>query len=192
MIFHIRTIGAYVEVDLDNGEVTYQRYVCQRIWFPYIPTYLAFRELPVLMSLLNAVKRDRSPADVIIVDGSGIMHPRRGGIATLFGVAANIATIGVTKKRLVGPLLNKKLRLRDPKLVVDEVTGDSLGYAMRPSVTSSKPIYISPGNRMTADSALELVQRTLRGRRLPEPIYWADRVSRRAVSQLKSVESVMP
>ena len=187
-----RAIGAYVEVDLDSGQVTYERDVCRRIGFPYIPTYLAFRELPVLMSLLDAVKRDRSPADVMIVDGSGIMHPRRGGIATLFGVAANIATIGVTKKRLVGPLLNKELRLMDPQLVFDDVTGETLGYVMRASATSSKPIYISPGNRMTADSALELVKRTLHGRRFPEPIYWADRVSRRAVSQLKGAESFMP
>ena len=56
----------------------------------------------------------------------------------------------------------------DPQLVFDDVTGETLGYVMRASATSSKPIYISPGNRMTADSALELVKRTLHGRRLPD------------------------
>ena len=80
--------------------------LCGPVQFPYISSYLAFRELPLLVELLQAVAEERGIADVVMVDGSGVLHPRNAGIATMLGVLLDLPTIGVTKKRLVGTVVS--------------------------------------------------------------------------------------
>jgi deoxyribonuclease V len=151
--------------------------VRRRVAFPYISTYLSFREMPILLDLLAEVRAAGRLAEVVLVDGSGILHHRHAGIASHLGVVASLATVGVTKKLLCGRVDMRDMAPGESRPVVheDELTG----VALRPTAGSLRPIFISPGHRMDVTSCEQLVRRLLTGRRLPEPIYWADRFSRR-------------
>src|SRR5690606_21240296 len=97
-----RAVAAYVELDPISQMVIYRRLMERPIQFPYIPTYLAFRELPIVLELFAAVRREHSMADVVMVDGSGILHPLQAGTATMIGLFGRVPTIGVTKSHLFG------------------------------------------------------------------------------------------
>ena len=151
--------------------------------FPYITSYLSFRELPLLLELLDSVRAVGRGCDVLLVDGSGMLHHRHAGIATHLGVVANQATIGVTKKLLCGQVDIADMTPLESRPVVLE--GRAIGAAIRPTAGSHRPIFISPGHRLDAAFAENVVRRLLRGRRLPEPLYWADRFSRAAAREAK-------
>ena len=169
-------VVAYVEVDLTSGELQYVRTSVDEIRFPYISGYLAYRELPLIQSVIEHVRKERSLADVIVVDGSGVLHPRRAGVATMAGVTLGICTIGLTKKRLLGSVDTSNLRAGEAREIL--VEENLTGYAMLPGSGTEKPIYCSPGHNIDVETALAITRRCLLGRRLPEPIYWADRESR--------------
>jgi len=171
-------VAAYALVDVETGRLVWSTTVRRRVAFPYISSYLTFRELPVLLDLAAAVRRAGRLAEPVLVDGSGILHPRHVGVASHFGVAAGLATIGVTKKLLTGQVDCEGLRPQESRPVVE---GDRvIGVAMRPTAGSRRPIFVSPGHRVDVGFAERLVRRLLFGRRLPEPLYWADRISRAA------------
>ncbi len=166
--------------DQPTFSTTLQRPIC----FPYITSYLGFRELPVLLELIQQVRGQGRLADVLLVDGSGILHPRRAGVATMLGVAADLPTIGITKKRRTG---NVDLALGGPGQVRPVlVAGHPTGWAVWPRSGSQKPWFVSPGHQ--ADLALchELAQGLIRSgppRRLPAPLYVVDRLSRQAAGK---------
>lgn len=139
--------------------------------FPYIPGYLSFREYPALLSAWEQVEHK---PDLLLVDGQGVAHPRRLGIASHLGLLLDMPTIGVAKKRLCGhynPL---------PK-VAGQVTPltdkqQQIGWVLQ-SKNNCNPLFISSGHRISQDSALNWVNLCLRGYRLPEPTRWADAVA---------------
>lgn len=181
-------VAAYALIDVtseldERREPVWSHVVRQPVTFPYITSYLAFRELPVLLTLLEAVEKQAPKPDVIMVDGSGILHPRRMGIASMLGVLTDHPTIGVTKKRLLG----REVRAQDPS--EDRVVGqlelaqvveedEVLGWAIWPRSGTRRPLYVSPGHRIDHVTSRDVTVRTLGSGRLPEPIYWADRLSR--------------
>ena len=150
---------------------------------PYVPGLLSFRELPALVAALAMLTRT---PDLVFVDGQGIAHPRRLGIAAHFGVATGLATLGVAKKVLAG-------RHDDPGSAPGDRTplvhrGEQIGWALR-SKLRCNPLIVSPGHRISLDTSVEWVMRTLRGYRLPEPTRLADRLaSRRGEVQLALLE----
>ena len=123
--------------------------------FPYIPGYLGFREAP---ALLAAWHRLTHKPDLLFVDGQGIAHPRRLGIASHLGVLLDIPTIGVAKSRLVGDIMDDRVMLRG-EAVAALVT-------LRPR---ANPLHISPGHRISLETAVEWVRRVATGHRLPAP-----------------------
>ena len=139
--------------------------------FPYIPGYLSFREYPALLSAWEQVEHK---PDLLLVDGQGVAHPRRLGIASHLGLLLDMPTIGVAKKRLCGyynPL---------PK-VAGQVTPltdkqQQIGWVLQ-SKNNCNPLFISSGHRISQVSALNWVNLCLRGYRLPEPTRWADAVA---------------
>ncbi len=168
-------VATYAEVD-ETGDVCWSTSLRRSVCFPYISSYLAFRELPLLLELLREVRRQRQIADVLLVDGSGIAHPRRTGIATMLGIAAEMPTIGITKRLLHGRVDLKGLSFGELRPIVD---GDSpIGYATVAWPKTRKPIYLSPGQLISVERSADVVRRFLGIRRLPTPIYWADRISR--------------
>lgn len=132
--------------------------------FPYIPGLLSFREGAVILDALRQL--ERTP-DVFIVDGQGIAHPRRIGIAAHIGLWIDVPTVGCGKTRLTGtyePVPPEK-GARSP--LIDR--GAVIGAALR-TRANVKPVFISVGNHATLDTACELVLRCTTRYRLPEPI----------------------
>ncbi len=141
---------------------------------PYVPGLLSFRELPALLQALERLPR---PPDLAFVDGHGIAHPRRLGIAAHFGVATGLPTIGVAKKVLVG---TSTTTLHDMRGAFTPLRAgrEQIGWLLRSKVRCN-PLVVSPGHRVSMASAPELVMRYATTYRLPEPTRLADRLASR-------------
>lgn len=131
--------------------------------FPYISGLLAFREVPALLEAWN--KLEIKP-DLLVLDGQGIAHERRLGIATHFGLITDVPTIGSAKSRLSGKYQEPAnlVFAQSPMYDRDEV----IGIALK-SKKGCKPIYISPGHRISIDQSVEVIKNCIRGYRIPEP-----------------------
>ena len=140
--------------------------------FPYVPGYLSFREIPAALAALALV--DPAP-DLLMVDGHGIAHPRRMGIAAHLGVLTDLPTIGVAKSRLCGRHEEPPAERGGRVPLTDK--GQTIGIVLRSRVRS-RPLYVSIGHRIALDPAVELVLATLTRYRLPEPTRVADKLSR--------------
>ena len=143
---------------------------------PYIPGFLSFRETPALLAAWEQLSQK---PDLLFVDGHGISHPRRLGVASHFGLMIDVPTIGVAKKRLCGkfgPLGDEPGALAP---LMDK--NEQLAWVWRSKVRCN-PLFISTGHRVGMDSALMWVERCMRGYRLPEPTRWADAVASRRPS----------
>jgi len=168
--------AAYALCDAARGALLAERVVRRPTAFPYITSYLTFREGPNLVDVIREAEADGPAADVLMVDGSGRLHPRGAGLATCVGVALGRPTIGVTKKRLCGDLAGDE----PPPGAATPIAmdGEIAGYAIRPH-TGGKRIYASPGNGVSLETCLKLTLRLMPARRrLPAPIHHADRRSR--------------
>lgn len=139
--------------------------------FPYIPGYLSFREYPALLAAWQQVEHK---PDLLFVDGQGIAHPRRLGIASHLGLLLDMPTIGVAKKRLCGQFQPIAKVAGNVTALIDKQT--QIGWVLQ-SKNNCNPLFISPGHRVSFDSALKWVNLCLRGYRLPEPTRWADAVA---------------
>ncbi|MFP4646940.1 MAG: endonuclease V [Candidatus Acetothermia bacterium] len=175
-------VGAYVEFDLlprKDKDPQFWTTCSGKTTFPYIPTYLAFRELQLLQKLLTKVRQQRGLADVVLVDGNGQLHPRRSGLASHLGVNLDHPTVGVAKALLCG----------DPESDVDELDkgektriqhrGATLGVAVK-TYTRANPIYVSIGHQIDLETATELVLLTSEFK-MPEALRQAHIISREEV-----------
>ncbi|MFN5514187.1 MAG: deoxyribonuclease V, partial [Cyanobacteriota bacterium] len=146
---------------------------------PYIPGYLSFRELPVLLAAWEHLHCD---PDLILCDGQGYAHPRRFGLACHLGLALDKPTIGVAKSLLTGrhdPVPSQKgawVPLLDGS--------ETLGAVLR-SRANVRPLYISVGHRLSLEDALIWTQNCLTRYRLPEPTRLADKDSRQAFNTFR-------
>lgn len=132
---------------------------------PYIPGLLSFREIPML---LKAWEHLETKPDVLLVDGIGIAHPRRLGIASHLGLVLGIPTIGCAKSVLTGRYDEPGNEPGDSSALEDPTTGEVLGAALR-TKRNVKPMFISPGHLITTGDAVRLVMSCVRKHRLPEP-----------------------
>lgn len=158
-----RALSASVVLDYDALEVIEESVAESRVTFPYIPTFLAFREMKPLM---KAIERLKNKFDVLLLDGQGIAHPRSLGIASHLGVVLDIPTIGVAKRLLCGELRGKVQPNKPAQIFYN---GKHVGYALQ-TKSSASPIYISPGSKVSLASALKIVAHCIKKHKLPEPI----------------------
>ncbi len=140
--------------------------------FPYIPGLLAFREVPAILKGLDCLAKK---PDLLMVDGQGVAHPRRMGIAAHLGVETNIPAIGVGKSRLCGKHDTPGEEIFSKADLIDK--DDMIGTVLR-SKAKCNPLYISAGHRISQKTALEIVLKSFRGYRLPEPTRIADQISK--------------
>jgi len=179
-------VAAYALVEVASGKLVWWTTIRRPVRFPYITSYLTFRELPLLIELLEVVRRQDRISPVVMVDGTGILHPRRAGIASHLGVVAGIPTVGVTKKLLCGQVNVKGLRLLESRpVLLDE---EPVGAAIRPTSGSFRPLFLSPGSGVDLASAVRIASAVLAGKRLPLPLYWADRLSRQGAKNCDKLE----
>ncbi|MEM4405754.1 MAG: endonuclease V, partial [Candidatus Methanomethylicaceae archaeon] len=122
---------------------------------------LAFREMPIIFRLMKNI---RDETDVFMLDGHGVCHPRRCGLASHFGVVFNVPSIGVAKGRL---------RIKGSVIVGDTIVADGkvLGKVLG-------RIYVSVGNKVTLEESVKIVSGCIRGHKVPEPLFLAHKISR--------------
>lgn len=163
--------AAVALLDLTTLELKAQSVAITATQFPYVPGLLSFREIP---PILEALAKLADMPDLLICDGQGIAHPRRLGLAAHLGVLTDIPSIGAAKKRLVGthgPIPNER-----GQWVALEHGGERVGAVLRTRV-GVKPIYISPGNRISLPTAIDFVMRCTTRFRLPETTRAAHRLA---------------
>ncbi|XP_033132869.1 endonuclease V isoform X3 [Brassica rapa] len=171
-----------VVLELPSLRVVHNELSLIRLQVPYVPGFLAFREI------LEKMRDDHHPfyPQVLMVDGNGILHPRGFGLACHLGVLAHLPTIGVGKNlHHVDGLDHSEVRRlfqlkeNEDKKVITLVgnSGFTWGIGLRPTLSSLKPIYVSVGHRISLETAVEVVKMTCMYR-VPEPIRQADIRSR--------------
>jgi len=142
-----------VEVETAEGKIT----------FPYVPGLLSFRESPLILA---ACEKLSSLPDLVLIDGQGIAHPRRFGLASHVGLFLDLPTIGCAKSILCGQHGPLGEEAGSHTGLLDH--GEPVGAALR-TKAGVKPVYVSVGHRISLASALQWVIRCCRGYRLPEP-----------------------
>ncbi|HUT68422.1 MAG TPA: deoxyribonuclease V, partial [Dehalococcoidales bacterium] len=144
-------------------ELVETRIVTDRIEFPYVPGLLSFREAPLILA---ACEELTVTPDLLMVDGQGIAHPRRMGLASHLGLFLDIPTIGCAKSRLCGSHEEPGNEAGSYAELLDN--GEVIGAAVR-TRTGVKPVYVSIGHKVDLSTAIRRVLECCRGYRLPEP-----------------------
>jgi deoxyribonuclease V len=135
-----------------------------KVDFPYVPGLLSFREVPLT---LKACEQLTSEPDLFMVDGQGIAHPRRIGLASHLGLFLNAPTIGCAKSHLCGKFEQPGIEFGSTsKIIGDE--GETIGAVIR-TKTGTKSLFVSVGHKIRLSSAVHWVLQCCKGYRLPEP-----------------------
>jgi deoxyribonuclease V len=164
-----RAAGAATALNASTKELVASITLVRDILSDYIPGFFQLREGPILIELL----KDLKTPGIVLVDGNGILHPRRFGLASYLGVTMNIPTIGVAKKLLLGTI-GARTGCTADILHDGEIIGRALWLKER------KPLYVSIGHRISLDSAIAVVSNSsVDG--YPEPLRRAHRLSREAL-----------
>ncbi|ELZ36459.1 endonuclease V [Halorubrum tebenquichense] len=166
-----------------DGDVIEYASATTPLSIPYVPGLLAFREGDPILAALDALAAD---PDLLICDGSGRIHFREAGLATHVGVLRDAPSVGVAKNLLCGepdePTEERPEGWRTPVRADGAVTtaepGTAIGHAFQsrqyPTSKRVNPLYVSPGHRVSAETAVDLVAALCAGYKLPEPTRFAD------------------
>ena len=165
-----RILAAVVVIDA-SGKILEKKYAVKDDTFPYIPGFLSYKEGPVMAEAFSCL--DQKP-DILMVAGNGILHPRRFGIATHLGLLADIPTIGVAKKRLVGRENGNEVEVDHEVRAIKIVTREH-----------AKPIYVSPGHKVSLKTAVRIVRELTKGAKLPLPLKLAHQYANKMRDQLQ-------
>ncbi|MEF8855734.1 MAG: endonuclease V [Haloarculaceae archaeon] len=189
-----RAVSAIVVVA--DGAVVERSHAVTPTEIPYIPGLLAFREGRPILAAFETLETD---PDLALFDGSGRIHYRQAGLASHIGVTLDLPAIGVAKRLLCGEpadSIEEKLPAgtRVPIRADDEVDaepGTVIGQALQTRQFEGEdryvnPVYVSPGHRVSAGTAAEVVRRCCAGYKLPEPIRLADRYADEVKREVES------
>jgi deoxyribonuclease V len=139
--------------------------------FPYVPGLLAFREAPAVLAAAGLLRR---APDLFIIDGHGLAHPRRMGLACHIGLFLDRPTIGCAKSLLCGQVRYLGPSVGDCAEILDD--RDTIGAAVR-TRRETEPVYVSIGHKVDLATAISWVLRCCASHRLPEPTRWAHRIA---------------
>lgn len=177
-----KIIAAVVVLKLPSFAIVETVSAVRKVTFPYIPGLLSFREAPVCIA---AVEKLKNKPEVFMIDGQGIAHPRRLGIATHLGLFFDKPTVGCAKSRLTGVYEEPGLEKGAHALLTDKkgtlnTQYETIGAVLR-TRTNVKPVFVSVGNKCLLKDAIEITLACAVKYRLPEPT----RLAHRLVSELK-------
>jgi len=150
-----------------------------RVSFPYVPGLLSFREGPVL---LKAFENLQQRPDIVLFDGQGIAHPRGIGLACHMGLFLDLPTIGCAKTKLIGTFAEVG---QERGNFTDLFHKDAVIGAVVRTRNRVRPVFVSPGHRISLQRAIRIVLECCRGYRLPEPV----RQAHLAVNRLREAAS---
>ncbi|HJT57911.1 MAG TPA: deoxyribonuclease V [Ktedonobacteraceae bacterium] len=168
--------AAVVLLSFPQLEIVERHVYEEPLRMPYIPGLLSFRELPCILGAFDKLKQR---PELVMVDGQGIAHPRRLGIASHLGLWLDLPTIGCAKSILRGDYDKDALGEEAGAWVplVDRRKNEVLGAALR-TRTHVNPMFISLGHRITLETSIQYVMACAIGYRLPEPTRQADKLSK--------------
>jgi len=158
-----KIISAIVVCVTPFMSVLEKKHVIAKIDFPYIPGFLSFREGP---PIIKVFKKLQNTPDILLVDGNGILHPRGIGLASHVGLLLNVTSIGVAKSLLCGKFKKVKGVGSYSPIIYEDRT---IGYAYK-SKKNCKPIFISPGHRVSFKTSLKIVKECIGKYKLPIPL----------------------
>lgn len=182
-----RACATFTVMSFPDMELLYQDTIEIEISIPYVPGFLAFREVPFYLDLIRRNTTQYQP-QVILIDGNGILHTREFGCACHLGVLTGIPTIGVGKTFFyIDGITRAEVKKQseclsyagDSRNIVGK-SGKVWGAMMRATEDSKQPLIISIGHKMSLDTAIDIVYTCCKFR-VPEPIRQADRISRAAL-----------
>ncbi len=164
-----------VTIDISNFTEIERVRADDKITFPYQPSFLSFREGPLI---LKTLERLRKPTDILLLAGHGLAHPVGFGLASHIGLLTDTPSVGCARRILCGEYNEPGDEFGSTSpIYFDE---KPRGYALR-SRTGVKPIFVSPGHKCGVDFALKVALRCLNGYRMPGPL----RLARMAANRLK-------
>jgi deoxyribonuclease V len=168
--------AAVVLLSFPGLEIVERHVYEEPVRMPYIPGLLSFREIPCILGAFGKLKQR---PQLVMVDGQGIAHPRRLGIASHLGLWLDLPAIGCAKSILRGDFDKEALGDEPGSWVplVDRRKGEVLGAALR-TRKGVNPMFISPGHRISLETCIHYVMACDKGYRLPEPTRQADKLSK--------------
>jgi deoxyribonuclease V len=164
----VSCVGYNIEKRKVVEEIAFER----EVYFEYIPTRFAIRELPLIVEAISAVS---VPYDCVIVDGHGIAHPGKAGLACFVGVIFDLPTIGCAKNLLVGNF--NSILLESGNWADLFYKGKKVGEAVC-TKKGAKPIFLSPGNKIGFRNIREIILKLAINSKYPEPLRLADKNSK--------------
>jgi len=172
-----KLICASASLDFNSLSLIEKKYIIADIKFPYISGFLAFREGQPIIELFEKIEKK---PDIIIVNGHGIAHELKCGLATYVGVTLKVPTIGIATRLHIGII-------KEGKIIV---SNEHRGYELS-SKEKAKPLYISPGNLISPEDALEITKKCIRHpHKLPEPLHIAHRLATKEKKKLFPTDKI--
>jgi deoxyribonuclease V len=169
IFFQNKIISAVVVLD-SNFELLEQKYFSEKLRFPYIPGFRAYRELPAMVSCFNELEEK---PEIVFIQGHGVTHPRL-GLASHFSIACGVPTVGIADSLIGGGVDGENIILN----------GQVVGRVMQTKI-GGKPLYVSAGNMISLESSCDLVKRfTKEPHKLPEPIHQAHKYSKEVLKEV--------
>ena len=191
--------ACFVILSYPEMKCVYEDYQMVKLTQPYIPGYLAFREVDFLERLVMKVKTQKPEIlpQIILVDGNGILHPQGFGLASHLGVLCDIATIGVSKKVFhldgltkdgVRKLSDENLKKAGDFIELKGNSGQIYGASFRSTDEAFQPIYISIGHKISLETSIKYIKDSCLYR-IPEPVRKADLGSREFIRKYEKLSS---
>jgi len=161
-----------VIIDKENFEIIETVSSESEIKNPYIPGLFVLREARPILQTLKLITKS---FQILLVDGHGVLHPRRCGLASYIGISTNLPTIGVAKSLLCGNIQSDNFISHKGKI---------LGYALKPNNNLKKAVYVSVGHKISLPTSIEIVKTiTKTNQYIPEPLRVADNLSKKLNSK---------
>lgn len=171
--FGNKVLSAIVVCDYRNFKIIEEKHATAEAKMPYISGFLFYREGPAVMEAFN--KLEQKP-DVLMINGNGILHSRRMGMASHLGILLDTATVGIAKRHSLG-------EIKEKTIYVDK---EARGYEFI-SREHAKPLYVSPGHKVSLKTSLEIAKKCIiYPHKLPEPLHLAHRHADRVKKELTS------
>jgi len=170
-----KACAACVVLSYGDLELLKKRVIKVKVSLPYIPTFLAFRELEGMLRVLRGVE-----ADVYVVGAHGVAHPRRAGLASHLGVLLDRPTLGVAKSKLVGDAKEPAANRGSLSLLKDGE--EVIGAAVR-TKGGSRPVFVSVGHKLELKTAIRIALETTKSHLLPEPLQLAHELATRGMRE---------
>lgn len=180
------SIAAASVIEYGTLNVLEERVLRTKTSFPYIPTFLAFREGPPISKLY---KRLKTKPTIVMVNGHGYAHPYRCGLASYVGVTLNVSSIGIAASRLCGQYEKFPDRIGDWTPLISK--GETIGAVLR-TREKTRPIFVSVGHKVSLETAVKVAMNCIRSEKMPEPIHRAHVLANSAKKQTSAVGRSRP